>query len=464
MNRKSCYGLCLLMSFVVGCSLAPKYEPPAMPVPASWPQGLIQETEEVRAQRIKWKEFISDERLQRVVEMALKNSRDMKVAALNVERVRAMYRIQRAELLPVIEASAGMVKERVPGDLSTLGKATNNSQFDMNVGLTAWEIDFFGRIRNLSEKALQEYLGTEQARRGMMNTIIAAVADAYLTLAGDLEQLKLSTTTYETQKESYRLIKRKWEVGTASELDLRRAETMMESARVDVARYTQVVDQDRNALNLLVGSTVPEELMPGELATVIPMREFSAGIFSDVLLKRPDVLQAEHTLRGAHANIGAARAAFFPRIVLTTSAGTASEDLSGLFRHGSGTWAFAPRITVPIFDARTWAAYDVAKVEREIALAEYERAIQTAFREVADALAVKKYIDQQIDAQTALVQASLKTYQLSQRRFEQGIDSFLSVLDAHRFLLADERVLIGLRLMKSANLVGLYKALGGHED
>jgi len=417
-----------------------------------------------QAERINWKEFITDERLRRVVEMALANNRDMKLAALNVEHVRAMYRIQRAELFPVVEAGTGLTKERVPADLSTTGKSATNARYDVTAGVTAWELDLLGRIRNLSERALQEYLGTEQARRGMKNTIIAAVADAYLTLAADAEQLKLSTTTYESQRESYRLVKRQWEVGMASELDLRRAETMMESARVDVSRYTQVVDQDRNALQLLVGAVVPAELMPSEWAVVIPMREVSAGLSSAVLLKRPDVLQAEHTLIGAHANIGAARAAFFPRIVLTASGGTASEELSGLFKDGSATWAFAPRIVIPIFDLRTWAAYDMVKVEREMAVAEYEKAIQTAFREVADALAVKKSIDQQIAAQTALVQAALKTYNLAQRRFHEGIDSYLSVLDAHRTLLADERVLIGLRLAKSVNLVGLYKALGGDEN
>jgi len=258
-----------------------------------------------QAERINWKEFITDERLRRVVEMALANNRDMKLAALNVEHVRAMYRIQRAELFPVVEAGTGLTKERVPADLSTTGKSATNARYDVTAGVTAWELDLLGRIRNLSERALQEYLGTEQARRGMKNTIIAAVADAYLTLAADAEQLKLSTTTYESQRESYRLVKRQWEVGMASELDLRRAETMMESARVDVSRYTQVVDQDRNALQLLVGAVVPAELMPSEWAVVIPMREVSAGLSSAVLLKRPDVLQAEHTLIGAHANIGA---------------------------------------------------------------------------------------------------------------------------------------------------------------
>ena len=309
-------------------------------------------------------------------------------------------------------------------------------QYSVNLGISSWEIDFFGRIRSLKDRALEEYLATDQARRSAQILLVSSVANAYLALAADRENLKLAASTLETQEASYKLIRKRYDVGLASELDLRRAQSQVDTARGDVARYTQLAAQDENALNLLVGSPVPPALLPAELGSVSPPKEISPGLSSEVLLRRPDVLAAEHRLKAANANIGAARAAFFPRISLTTAIGTASADLSGLFKSGSGTWSFAPQIVMPIFDARTWSAYDVTKVEKEISVAQYEKAIQTAFREVADALAVRGTVNQQIAAQQSLVDAVAETYRLSNARYTKGIDSYLGVLDAQRSLYA----------------------------
>ena len=300
---------------------------------------------------------------------------------------------------------AAGAKSVLPADLSTTGNATTVERYDVNLGITSWEIDFFGRIRSLKDQALEEYLATEQARRSAQILLVSAVAHAYLTLAADREALKLAQTTLETQQAAYDLIQQRYDVGLATELDLRRAQTQVDTARGDVARYTQQVAQDENALNLLLGSPAPSELLPADLSSVAPPREISPGLSSEVLLRRPDILGAEHLLKAANANIGAARAAFFPRISLTTAIGTASDELSGLFKSGSGTWSFAPQIVMPIFDARTWSALKVTKVEKEIAVTQYEKAIQTAFREVADALAVRGTVDEQLSAQQSLFDA-----------------------------------------------------------
>jgi len=327
--------------------------------------------------------------------------------------------------------------------------------------VSSWEIDFFGRIRSLGERALEEYMATDQARRSTQILLISEAARAWFILAADSENLKLSRSTFEAQQASYDLIQKRYEVGISSELDLRQVQTQVETARRNVAVYTQLTAQDQNALNLVAGTPLPPELLPADLSGIRPPREISPGLSSDALLVRPDVLAAEHRLKAAHANIGAARAALFPRIALTTAIGTASADLSGLFNSGQDTWSFAPRIAVPIFDARTWAAYDVTKVEREISVAQYEKAIQTAFREVADALAQRGAVGDQLAAQESLVEATAATYRLSDARYNGGIDSYLNVLDAQRSLFRAQQALTDLRMIRLANLVTLYKVLGG---
>jgi outer membrane protein, multidrug efflux system len=449
-----------------GCTLAPKYERPNAPVPAQWPAGAAyNETKptasSVMAAELAWREFIIDQRIQKIVEIALNNNRDFRVAVLNVEQARALYGIQRAQLLPAVALSGGLVKTLVPADLSTTGSSVTSSQYSVNLGISSWEIDFFGRIRSLKDQALEQYLSTDEARRSAQIVLVSGVTQAYMAMAADKEALKLVSSTLTAQEATYKLIRKRQDVGLASELDIRRVQTQVETARVDVARYTQFVAQDENALNLLIGSQLPQELLPADLANISPPKEVSPGLSSEVLLTRPDVLAAEHQLKAANANIGAARAAFFPRISLTTAIGYASADLYGLFKGGQGTWNFAPQIVMPIFDARVWSAYDVTKVQKEISIAQYEKAIQTAFREVADALAVRGTVNQQIESQQSLVDAVAETYRLADLRYTKGIDSYLGVLDAQRSLYSAQQALIFLRLSKLANMITLYKALGG---
>jgi multidrug efflux system outer membrane protein len=465
MDRTSFLLLGLIAAVLAGCSFAPTYTRPEAPVPAAWPAGTPSGQQAAgagaTAADVPWKDFFVDEKLRQVIGMALTNNRDLRVAALNVQRTQALYRIQRAELLPSVNAGATYDKERVPGILSQAGQPANVELYNLNVGIAAWEIDFFGRIRNLSDAALQQYFATEQARVSTQMSLIAQVANTYLALAADRENLKLARSTLETQQETYEMIRRRAEVGASSDLDLRQAQTRVDAARVDIARYTSQVALDENALRLLVGSPVPAELMPNELGEVTLVKDFTPGLPSELLQRRPDIMQAENLLKAAHANIGAARAAFFPRITLTTSIGTTSGQLSGLFTAGTDTWVFAPQLVMPIFDARTWAAYDVTKVDREIAIAQYEKAIQTGFREVADALAQRATLGDQFQAQQSLVDASEVSYRLSDARFTRGIDSYLRVLDAQRSLYGAQQGLIAVRLARLTNLVTLYKVLGG---
>jgi multidrug efflux system outer membrane protein len=455
-----------LVIFLTGCTLAPKYTRPEAPINTSWPTGAAYQenkptTGAPTASELRWQEFFTDHKLQEIIATALSNNRDLRLAALNVQRARALYRIQRAELFPSVSAAATGSKQRVPAGFSGNDETITAEQYSVNLGISSWEIDFFGRIRSLKDQALEEYLATEQARRSAKILLVSAVANAYLTLAADRENFKLAESTLETQEAAYNLVRRRYEIGLASELDLRRAQTQVDTARGDVARFTQLVAQDENALNLLIGSSAPSELLPADLGSVSAPKEISPGMSSEVLLRRPDILAGEDLLKAANANIGAARASLFPRITLTTAFGTASSELSGLFQSGSGAWTFASQIVMPVFDARLWSAYEATKVEKEIALTQYEKAIQTAFREVADALAVRGTVDRQLSAEQSLVDAAAVTYRLSTIRYTKGIDSYLSVLDAQRSLYAAEQGLITIRLARLANQVRLYAVLGG---
>jgi len=466
MNARLFVMLGLIVGLLAGCTLAPEYSKPASPVPSDWPTGAAYQDAKTIASapttaELPWREFFTDGRLQEIISIALNNNRDLRLAVLNVEKARAMYGIQRAEFWPSVNSVGSGSRERVPADLSTTGSARTNERYDVKLGVSSWEIDFFGRIRSLKDRALEEYFATEQARRGAQILLISSVANVYLALAADRENLELSAATLETQESSYKLIRKRQDVGLASELDIRRAQSQVDAARGEVARCTQLAAQDENALTLLIGSSLPTALLPADLGSVSPPQEISAGLSSELLLRRPDVMAAEHRLKASNANIGAARAAFFPRISLTATLGTASAELSGLFKGGSGTWSFVPAIALPIFDARTWSAYDVTKAEKEISVAQYEKAIQVAFREVADALAVRGTVNRQIAAQQSLVDAVQETYRLSNSLYIKGMDSYLGVLDAQRSLNAAQQGLIALHLARIANLVTLYKALGG---
>ena len=393
----------------------------------------------------------------------MENNRDLKLAALNVQRVQALYGVQKAELFPSVGASGSSSHTKTPADLSYSGQVTESESYRADLGVTAWEADFFGRIRSLKDAALENYLATQEAQRSAQIALISSVANAYLKLAADQEHLKLSASTLQSQKEAYNLIKSRFDLGLASELDLLRAQTQVETARGDIARYTQLVSQDKNALILLSGTTVPlpERVFPQEFGNVKPFTGVFAGVPSEVLLMRPDILAAEHQLKAANANIGAARAAFFPRIALTGSVGTASAELDDLFGSGQGTWSFMPQISVPIFDPRVYSAYKVSQADMDIAVAQYEKAIQTAFRETADAIAVENTVGDQLSAGEALVEALDKSYTLANVRYDKGIDSYLSVLDAQRSLYSAQQQLIDIRIAKLANQIRMYTVLGG---
>jgi outer membrane protein, multidrug efflux system len=454
-----------------GCTtMAPNYAQPGLPVPSAWPTGAAYTTNaakpvEPTAAGIPWRQFFVAPQLQKVIELALTNNRDLRVAALTIDKTRALYQIQRANLFPQIDANAGASVQRVPADLSTTGQATIARQYSVGLGISAYELDLFGRVRSLKDQALEQFLATEEARAAVQISLVAEVANSWLTLAADRELLKLAKDTLESQQSSYTLIRHRFEAGASSQLDLRQAQTRVDSARVDIAFFTAQLAQAENALNQLVGTPVPPELLPTTLGSITMVKEIVPGLPSDVLLARPDILQAEHGLKGANANIGAARAAFFPRISLSSSIGTASAKLTDLFQPGSAVWSFVPQISVPLFDAGSnLANLDVAKAERAIAVAQYEKAIQTAFREVADTLASQGTLGDQLAAQQSLTEATTDSYRLSEARYDRGVDSYLVVLDSQRSTYSAQQNLINVRLALLANQVTLYKVLGGGGD
>ncbi|MDP3126143.1 MAG: efflux transporter outer membrane subunit, partial [Thiobacillus sp.] len=405
----------------------------------------------------------ADARLREVIALALANNRDLRVAALNIEKARAQYRIQRADLFPAVGATGSQNAQRLPGDLTASGNAEVNRQYSATIGFSAYELDFFGRIRSLNAAALETYLGTGEARRSAQISLVAEVASVWLTLAADRERLALARSTYETRLKSHDLIRRIVEAGAVSALDLHQSQTLLQSARADVARFSAFVAQDENALALVAGAPVPAEWLPATLTdSISAVAVLPAGVPSEVLTRRPDILQAERNLRAANASIGAARAAFFPSISLTAAAGSASGTLGGLFDGGSGTWSFVPQIRIPIFEAgRLQASLEVAEVQRDINVALYEKAIQTAFREVADALAERATLAERLDAGRQQLEATQAGFRLSDARYQGGVDSYLGLLDAQRTLYLAEQELIIVRLADAANRVTLYKVLGG---
>jgi multidrug efflux system outer membrane protein len=465
---------------LTGCTMAPKYARPGLPVPGDWPESAAAQpaasTSETApplaaaqvapavpvAVEIPWREFFSDARLQSVIGMALANNRDLRVAVLTVEKAQALYRIQRSELYPGVGVQADGLKTRLPEKMSDGGSATIVEQYSVNLGTASWELDLFGRVRSLKDKALNQYFATDQARVAAQISLVAAVAQSYLALAADREHLALARSTLEAQRDSYGMILASRDAGIASDLDLRQAQAQVDAARVDVAQFSGFVALGENALNLLAGAPVPPEMLPDTLGAVTEMKDIRAGLPSEVLLQRPDILAAEYQLMAANANIGAARAAFFPRITLTAGLGFMSPDLSGLFDSGTRTWTFAPQIVAPIFASGSLLAnLKAAKVDRDIAVAQYEKTIQNAFREVSDALALRTTLMDQQEAQESLVTALEQSYFLSEARYKAGIDGYLGVLVNQRSLYVAQRGLVQVRLARQANQVALYKVLGG---
>ncbi|MBK1616043.1 multidrug transporter [Rubrivivax gelatinosus] len=457
--------LAVVAAALSGCAnLAPNYERPAAPVPASFAVNATEGATAVKpADEIRWQDYFGDDRLRALIELALENNRDLRVAVLNIEQARATYRIQDAERLPSLSANGSGTQSRVPASLSGTGSKAITHQYSANLGVSAYELDLFGRVRNLSEQALQEYLGTEQARRTTQISLVANVATGYMSWAADLQRLALARESLRSQEETLALTRLRVASGYETELGLRQIQASAESARADVAAYDATVARDRNALVLLLGSDVPAALQPSPLdeqRALLPA--LPVGLSSELLLRRPDVLQAEHQLRGSTANIGAARAAFYPRISLTGSAGSSSAELSRLFKGGAESWSFVPQITLPIFDGGSnRAQLDSAVAGRDIALAQYEKAIQTAFREVADALATRSATREQLQAQRLQSEHSERALTLSLARYSRGVDSYLPVLEAQRSWYGARQSLISTQYTQLSNDVALYKALGG---
>ena len=451
MRRRSLLSLALLLS---GCaSMAPPYERPAAPVAASFPDAApAAEAATPLAADIDWPQFFTDPRLKRLIELSLQNNRDLRTAVLNIERVRAQYQIQRAEQFPTVLLGATGLEQP---------NAAGGSAYTAGLNITGYELDLFGRVRSLSDAALQQYFASEEARKAAQISLIAAVANTYLTLLADDAQLEVARKTLESREQGFKLLKLKFDNGALSDYDLAQAVTLVEGARAAVALLQRQRMQGENALVLLVGQPLPPDLPPPRpLDAQGLMAELPAGLPSELLERRPDVRQAERQLQAANANIGAAKAAFFPRITLTGSIGLASGDLSNLFDQSG--WQFAPRITLPIFDAgANQANLQVSEANRDIALAQYERAIQVAFREVADALAGRATYGEQLRAQQAQTQAEQKRSDLAELRFRNGVSSFLDVLDAQRALFQTQQATIVVQAAQQQNLVTLYKVLGG---
>ncbi|WP_322041006.1 efflux transporter outer membrane subunit [Burkholderia diffusa] len=452
------------------CSLDPVYQRPAAPVAGSWPTGAAYGTAAVAtatmsgaagpdaplAADVGWREFYLDPRLQKLIALALENNRDLRIAALKVAEYEAQYRITRAALAPSIDAAGSMSNARSDG------LVTRSSS--VSVGTTAWEIDFFGRLRSLKRQALENYLSTDASRFSTQLALVATVATDYLQLRADEAMLQIATDTAVANQHTYDLTAAMLKMGSASLQDVREAQTSLSTAKASVASYTRAVAQDRNNLASEIGGPLPADLDGGPtlLDSDAMLADIDAGVPSNLLMRRPDIVAAEHTLKAANANIGVARAAFFPKIELTAAAGTSSSSLSTLFKAGTGAWTFAPSISMPIFDyGSNKASLDVAKVEKDIDVAEYEKAIQTAFKEVSNALAGRDTYVAQIEADREYVRSAQDYYDLAQARYRAGTDSFLTLLTAQRTLYVAQQQLVTDQLAKLSNLVTLYKVLGG---
>jgi len=457
MMRRSLMSLALLLG---GCaSMAPPYERPAAPVAASYPDALQAAAAGAASTQpaadLDWAQFFTDARLKKLIELSLHNNRDLRVAVLNIERVRAQYQIQRAEQFPTLMLGAtGLYQPNADNQ-------GNNTYYTAGLNITGYELDLFGRVRSLSDAALQQYFASEEARKAAQISLIAAVANTYLTLLADDAQLEAARKTLDSREQGYRLLKLKFDNGALSDYDLAQAVTLVEGAKAALALLQRQRLQNENALVLLVGQPLPKDLpAPLALQSQGLLAELPAGLPSELLERRPDVRQAERQLQAANANIGAAKAAFFPRITLTGSIGLASDDLGGLFDNRA--WQFAPRITLPIFDAgANQANLELSQANRDIAVAQYERSIQVAFREVADALAGRATYGEQLRAQQAQTEAEQKRSELAELRFRNGISSFLDVLDAQRALFQTQQATIVVQAAQQQNLVTLYKVLGG---
>ena len=442
---------------LAGCDMAPMYHRPPAPVADKFPGA---DGSKSAAGEIAWREFFLDERLKKLIELALANNRDLRVAMLNVEQSRAMYRVERSALLPTVKTSGGFSRNH--NEAAPAGQR-NSDQWSASLGSTAYELDLFGRVRSLSQQALEKYFATEEAQRAAQIALVAEVATQYFTLRQLEAQLSLAKRTLSVVQESYELSQHTFDAGATNELDLRTAEAQVQNSKINILTYERQVVQAQNGLVLLIGRTLPVN-MPEARAYDASRLLVSApaGLPSSLLERRPDILQAEHTLKAANANIGAARAAFFPSVTLTGSVGTSSSGLAKLFGSSTAVWSFAPQITIPIFTGgRNKAELDAAKISARIEVANYEKAIQTAFKEVADALVARRSYAAQIEAQQVLITANQKRFDLASARYRQGEDTYLNVLTAQQDLYASQQNLLRTRFDSLSSQITLYKALGG---
>ncbi|CAN7192291.1 efflux transporter outer membrane subunit [Acidovorax sp. Leaf78] len=460
-NHRSTLTALAAAALLAGCSFIPTYERPAAPVPSAYTTLGADTTGAAQgAAAAPWQDYFAEPRLRQLIEAALANNRDLRVAVLNIEQARATYQVRRADQYPGV----GLAANATRGPSASNGDLTNS--FSVGLAISSWEIDFFGRIASLKEQALAQYLATEEGRNAAQVSLVAAVANGWLNLLADEELLELSRQTLASREESVRLTKMRLDAGVTSELDFRQAESLTQAARATLAQQQRQRALDENALALLLGQALPDDvrasLAGSRLANAPAMAQLPAGLPSELLTRRPDIRQAEQQLIAANANIGAARAAFFPRIALTAQAGTASNELSGLFKSGSWGFSIAPSLLLPIFDAgRNQANLESARAGRSIAVAQYEKSIQTAFREVSDALAGQATLGEQALAQQRQAEAEGARLQLADLRYRNGVSSYLDLLDAQRSLFATQQAVVQVRLAQLQNQVTLYKALGG---
>jgi len=450
-----------IVAALAGCAMAPSYERPESPVADKWASGG---TGGESVDAVGWRDFYKDAKLQNVITLALENNGDLRVSALNVEKLRAQYRIQRANILPEISASGAETRTLTPGDLSASGSPTTSDQYSLKVGVTSWELDLFGRVRSLNKAALETYLAGESSRDGVRIALIAEVVDQYLTRISLADTLRIARENLDAVTKSRDLTLEMRKNGKSSELDVASAEASVFSAQADVSACERRLALADNALALVVGCAVPAELLEdaASLENIVLDTNVSAGLPSDLLTRRPDIVSAEHTLKAANADIGAARAAFFPKIALTGSYGTASAELSGLFNNGSEAWTFAPTISVPIFSGgANRASLDATKIEKRIDIVSYENAIRTAFREVSDVLVSSEPLRREMELNVAQTAAQKKRLDLATERYRAGLDSYLVVISAQQAYFSAQRAEVSSRLSLLENRVTFYKALGG---
>lgn len=455
--------LVLFLAGLAGCSLAPDYDRPSPPLAERFPDADKASTNTAAPKHLGWTEFFGDQRLREVITTALANNRDLMKALRRIEEARALYGIQSAEQVPSISAASSLARGRTPADLSYTGRAVTASQYQVGLGLSAWELDLWGRVANLKQAALENYLASEENRRAILISLVAQVANTYLLERELDERLAIAEKTMTSRQESFRIARRRYEVGSSSKLDAAQAEILLNQARAEWVAVNHLRTQTRNALTLLVGTPLASDAsLPLSQVEADFQRVIAPGLPSDLLLNRPDILAAEHQLKAAHANVGAARAAFFPRIALTGAMGTASAELDGLFAAGSLAWSFTPSLSLPLFDGgRNQANLHLAQARRNLAVAEYERTVQVAFREVADALAGRRWLSEQVATQRSTLAAQTERARLARLRYENGAASYLEVLDAERDRFSAEMALVQTRRALLASGVSLYAALGG---